>query len=381
MTFLSLYSIAFPIVFCIAGLKKKWEKIPFLMLILLAVIRYDTVTDYYSYIDIFARIRQGEIEWFVYEPLFHILNIIFSFTSRGYIFVIMICTLLPYLALYIYAKKYNVLYWSALLFYLLGYITQFDNAVRQDVAIGLFVFSIPYAIKKEKMKFSMLNLVGVGFHYTAFICFIFYPLLQYTRKVKISFPKYMVIIILLFFLVVSGLCFHFFSFVMAHIPFFSDYVIFLDFFKSHDGLGLGALFRFLILLLPVFLYQNDQREEIKFCVNMSFFCIVVEILCSDFSFLVRTANYLFAFKIISLALVLKEKKWRFSLAYILIIVLFFFYVNTRYIISYYGTENVFYTILSDNAKGYLIYERQVNRNLEWDEDMVKDRSKLIRYEP
>ena len=61
MTFLSLYSIAFPIVFCIAGLKKKWEKIPFLMLILLAVIRYDTVTDYYSYIDIFARIRQGEI--------------------------------------------------------------------------------------------------------------------------------------------------------------------------------------------------------------------------------------------------------------------------------------------------------------------------------
>lgn len=95
----------------------------------------------------------------------------------------------------------------------------------------------------------------------------------------------------------------------------------------------------------------------------------------------RTANYLFAFKIISLALVLKEKKWRFSLAYRLIIVLFFFYVNTRYIISYYGTENVFYTILSDNAKGYLIYERQVNRNLEWDEDMVKDRSKLIRYEP
>ena len=42
---------------------------------------------------------------------------------------------------------------------------------------------------------------------------------------------------------------------------------------------------------------------------------------------------------------------------------------------------MFYTILSDNAKGYLIYERQVNRNLEWDEDMVKDRSKLIRYEP
>ena len=158
-------------------------------------------------------------------------------------------------------------------------------------------------------------------------------------------------------------------------------MLFFLIFKSHDGLGLGALFRFLILLLPVFLYQNDQREEIKFCVNMSFFCIVVEILCSDFSFLVRTANYLFAFKIISLALVLKEKKWRFSLAYRLIIVLFFFYVNTRYIISYYGTENVFYTILSDNAKGYLIYERQVNRNLEWDEDMVKDRSKLIRYEP
>lgn len=71
--------------FLYCGIKKKWEKIPFLMLILLAVIRYDTVTDYYSYIDIFARIRQGEIEWFVYEPLFHILNIIFSFTSRGYI--------------------------------------------------------------------------------------------------------------------------------------------------------------------------------------------------------------------------------------------------------------------------------------------------------
>lgn len=44
-------------------------------------------------------------------------------------------------------------------------------------------------------------------------------------------------------------------------------------------------------------------------------------------------------------------------------------------------ENIFYTILSENARHFLVYERQANRNLWWDEELVKDRNKLIRYEP
>ena len=156
MTFFNLYIIVLPAIFYVARICK-WNNLPFFILILLAIIRYDTVSDYYSYIDIFAQIRQNSVEWFVYEPLFHLLNLLFSFTSRGYIIVIIFCTIIPYVALYTQARKYQVFYWSTLFFYLFGYITKFDNIMRQDVAIGLFILSIPYAMRNNLFKFSMCN--------------------------------------------------------------------------------------------------------------------------------------------------------------------------------------------------------------------------------
>lgn len=363
MTFFNLYIIVLPAIFYVA------------------IIRYDTVSDYYSYIDIFAQIRQNSVEWFVYEPLFHLLNLLFSFTSRGYIIVIIFCTIIPYVALYTQARKYQVFYWSTLFFYLFGYITKFDNIMRQDVAIGLFILSIPYAMRNNLFKFSMCNLLGLGFHYTAFVCFIFYPLLQYARKAEIRFYRYLFLAILLFFLVLSGCIFQIFSFILSHLPFWEDYVIFLDFFKNEDKPGLGALFRIMILLLPIFIYRHDKNEDIRLLVNMSYISLLIEIVCSDFSFLVRIANYLFVFPIILLAILFTNVRWRLSIICKPIIFLFFFYTNARNVISYYGTENIFYTILSENARHFLVYERQANRNLWWDEELVKDRNKLIRYEP
>lgn len=321
------------------------------------------------------------MEWFVYEPLFHLLNLLFSFTSRGYIIVIIFCTIIPYVALYTQARKYQVFYWSTLFFYLFGYITKFDNIMRQDVAIGLFILSIPYAMRNNLFKFSMCNLLGLGFHYTAFVCFIFYPLLQYARKAEIRFYRYLFLAILLFFLVLSGCIFQIFSFILSHLPFWGDYVIFLDFFKNEDKPGLGALFRIMILLLPIFIYRHDKNEDIRLLVNMSYISLLIEIVCSDFSFLVRIANYLFVFPIILLAILFTNVRWRLSIICKPIIFLFFFYTNARNVISYYGTENIFYTILSENARHFLVYERQANRNLWWDEELVKDRNKLIRYEP
>lgn len=380
MTFLNLYIVVLPALFYVAKICK-WNILPLLILILLVIIRYDTVSDYYSYIDIFAQIRQGSVEWFVYEPLFHLLNLLFSFTPRGYVFVIMLCTIVPYIALYIQSKRYHVFYWSALFFYLFGYITKFDNIMRQDVAIGLFVLSMPYAIKNKFLKFSICNLLGIGFHYSAFICFFFYPILQYARKAEISFYKRFFLVILLFCLVYSGCVFQILLFILNHLPFFSDYAIFLDFFKNEDKPGLGALFRIMILLLPVFIYRHDRKEEIRLLVNMSYVCLLIEIICSDFSFLVRITNYLFVFPIILLATLFTNARWKLSVICKPIILLFFFYTNARNVVSYYGTENVFYTIFSDNAKYFLVYERQTNRNLWWDEEMVKDRTKLVRYEP
>ena len=380
MTFFNLYIIVLPAIFYVARICK-WNNLPFFILILLAIIRYDTVSDYYSYIDIFAQIRQNSVEWFVYEPLFHLLNLLFSFTSRGYIIVIIFCTIIPYVALYTQARKYQVFYWSTLFFYLFGYITKFDNIMRQDVAIGLFILSIPYAMRNNLFKFSMCNLLGLGFHYTAFVCFIFYPLLQYARKAEIRFYRYLFLAILLFFLVLSGCIFQIFSFILSHLPFWGDYVIFLDFFKNEDKPGLGALFRIMIWLLPIFIYRHDKNEDIRLLVFMFFISLLIEIVCSDFSFLVRIANYLFVFPIILLAILFTNVRWRLSIICKPIIFLFFFYTNARNVISYYGTENIFYTILSENARHFLVYERQANRNLWWDEELVKDRNKLIRYEP
>lgn len=152
-------------------------------------------------------------------------------------------------------------------------------------------------------------------------------------------------------------------------------------FQNEDKPGLGALFRIMILLLPIFIYRHDKNEDIRLLVNMSYISLLIEIVCSDFSFLVRIANYLFVFPIILLAILFTNVRWRLSIICKPIIFLFFFYTNARNVISYYGTENIFYTILSENARHFLVYERQANRNLWWDEELVKDRNKLIRYEP
>ena len=68
MTFFNLYIIVLPAIFYVARICK-WNNLPFFILILLAIIRYDTVSDYYSYIDIFAQIRQNSVEWVYYFRL------------------------------------------------------------------------------------------------------------------------------------------------------------------------------------------------------------------------------------------------------------------------------------------------------------------------
>lgn len=47
------------------------------------------------------------------------------------------------------SKKVSGILLECFIFYLFGYITKFDNIMRQDVAIGLFVLSIPYAIRNN----------------------------------------------------------------------------------------------------------------------------------------------------------------------------------------------------------------------------------------
>lgn len=174
--------------FCtIPELNKKYpfRFFTFAILFIFMALRYDYGNDYMSYLNIHTSINAGLYAWGADDTLFRILNI-----AIPNFFVMIALISLFYLIVVWYLIKNNLKvnqYWFAVLLLLINpYLFLIHlSALRQTLAICLFIFAVNYAVKRKLIPYVICILLAVGMHSSAIILMPLYFLLTekpYSKK-------------------------------------------------------------------------------------------------------------------------------------------------------------------------------------------------------
>lgn len=152
-------------------------KISFFLIFVFLAIRYKFGNDYMAYLDIFNYInRYGSLSFsqmseFKYEAGWVILNYLFK--PFGFFALIGVLALFNCIIYYKFIKKYlpEEYYWFAVFLYVFspGLMLTHLTAIRQSLAILLFIFSLDYLLKKDAIRYVVCIGLASLFHFSAII--------------------------------------------------------------------------------------------------------------------------------------------------------------------------------------------------------------------
>ena len=145
--------------------------------------RYNTGSDWENYKEyydelLFRGISFEEAFSASLEPAYLILNKCIAFFNVGSSVFFAVVVILQFSVVYLLYRNKSKLLPYALFFYTMGNITLNMNIVRQTLAMSILFLSLKYA-SNNKIKFLVLYIVSVGFHYSAII---FLPVIILNRK-------------------------------------------------------------------------------------------------------------------------------------------------------------------------------------------------------
>ena len=124
-----------------------------------------------------------------YEPGYTILCWLISRISNSVFVFLAITSFFSLVGPFSLAKRYSV--WpcvSIMIYIMLGLYTNTYNNVRQSIAISIIMFSVPYIIKQNPIKFLLVVALAGSVHTSAFM-FLFAYVLRY---IPISFKSFLI---------------------------------------------------------------------------------------------------------------------------------------------------------------------------------------------
>ena len=266
-----------------------------IIFIIIAGFRGETVSrDYENYVNFFEQIKNGETVPVINDPGFYFIIKLVTLFSDKYAFLFLIYAILGVTIKFISFKRILGIHYSFLAiavyssnFFLFHEMTQ----IRIGVATGFFLFSIPYIIKREPIKYLISILLGSFFHVSLLIVLPLYFINN--QIIKPRFWLLLNIINILFFITHQSILK-----ISTYItpPFFSEkifvYKSFME--ESSDSSNIGIFNRFLVyfILNFVFLYNYKVVEKKSkyfiFLLKCSFISLSIAFFLYDF--------YLFAYR-------------------------------------------------------------------------------------
>lgn len=176
------------------------------VLILYSIIfgfRYGVGVDYFSYKEIYEYLsKRGELIYIGIEPGFLFLMELCGNLGTNYVFFF---TLLAFLQIYFLFKafrneKFIMPYLAYTLMASCIWLT-FSNTIRQNLAFCIFVYSLPFILKRNWKAYYIFCLLAFSFHKSAALLFLLYPLFvwkkEWINNVKLQLILYAISIILM----------------------------------------------------------------------------------------------------------------------------------------------------------------------------------------
>lgn len=151
-------------------------KISFIFIFIFSALRYNFGNDYFSYYRIFLEItQQPSIDWsgkYIYlriEPAWILLNWLFK--PFGFFAMVAFLAIFNCYAYYNFIKKYvpSNYYWFAIFIYVFSpyFLLIQLSAMRQATAIGFFLISLDYLLKKDVWRYCICIAFASLFHTSA----------------------------------------------------------------------------------------------------------------------------------------------------------------------------------------------------------------------
>lgn len=255
-------------------------KISFLIIFLFLALRYNYGPDYETYRDLFLSIDQFGLEdikdiW-MKTFFFNLIGsdklggytgstevgwqaLCFLFQPLGFFAMVATLALFNCLVYYYFIKKYvpPAYYWFAVFLYVFtpDLMIVHASAMRQSVAISIFLLSINYIYKKDFPRYALLIFIATLFHTTAIILLPVYLLGALNFKTNLPAAIGIFAVFLLLFLLKGPL-----SQIMGTFTYATKYEIYNE--STITGGALTISFYAIILIL-LLLYDRYQNKEIS----------------------------------------------------------------------------------------------------------------------
>ncbi len=168
-----------------------------------ASFRYAIGFDYFSYQDIYEKIKEGtfgDILSYKQEPLFFIVCRLFGKMGCSFsIFLFGVNLFLFFVAMRFIYQESKMPWISVYLYSTLQFLAYNMNLVRQSIAVAFFILAYPYLKNRRVVPFTVFIVLGGLFHNSLFFLSPFYYLLP-KKHTKKSFLWTIVLTISVYFL-------------------------------------------------------------------------------------------------------------------------------------------------------------------------------------
>lgn len=257
-------------------------KISFIIIFFFLALRYNFGNDYKSYLNGFLEINGYEEinvfdSRFYFEPGWIVLNNLFE--PLGFFLLIAFLAAFNCFLYYYFIRKYvPVKYsWLAVFLYVFNpdIMLIHSSAIRQSVAVGLFIVSLEYLHKKDFLRFSLVIWFASLFHTSALILL---PLFLINIKVwRINQVMNLAIITLFISLFFLGAMLQpiINEFLNAHLEKYGRYEG-----TAQIGTGIGIVLNLLLLIftLQYEKFQNQERSVLFKIAILGFLIIPLSLL-------------------------------------------------------------------------------------------------------
>lgn len=226
-------------------------------------LRYDFGNDYMSYYNLFYEINEytlWEISSFVLKGNeFGWVYLNKAFAPFGFFSMIVFLSLTSCLVLYKFIKDYvpKEYYWLAVFIFVFQPYNMLVSlsAMRQFVAITIFLFSIKYITSNRPFQYLGLIIFATLFHNTAFFLLIFLPLTFLRWRIRKITQLFVGVIFLLMLLFSSEIQSNIFNLIENNLDEYGSYKES----TSSTDVGLGFVLN-LIILSPI-IYTSNVHEN------------------------------------------------------------------------------------------------------------------------
>lgn len=348
--YISIISLSCLFFFIAANAKEKVLKIISLILaisfpVVLAGVRFETGSDYFSYINGYQKIVMGdEVRWEGLEFGYASLNKILAelgVGSQGILFASSLIMFLFITMAIFKQKKYISVGFAALVFLLMFYQSSF-NVIRIMIAISIFLYNIPNIEKRNLIKYLFFTILAASFHISALVTLPLYWLMQFNRKEMklfnhISLYSSVIILILSFNLILEWII------SLSLVESLGYYQKYLGNEGGSVSLAIKRVILFTPLLIPGALFYKKlvtQRESFKTYYSILVIGVIIKCIATfQATYMDRIGDYFIITAVIVLPMYFKlfNTKKYYILNYLIVLYLIIYWLYIYFILNNHGT--------------------------------------------